>query len=201
MVIADSCRLPEAEWAHNIPSTSSAHHSASTMAGLVPGASSATLVDPLYGFPAPPLSMSGNDDLPYGTFLPPHMAMPIPPAAPPHPTPPPVQATSGVRKDEYISYYFKYVRELQWVFAGDALTNILLPVSVRVSFCSIRQCVRAPLRLRACISFPANTRSGSGSAGYHATHLRCHCRQLDLLDLVGTRRPGSECSNENPFSV
>ena len=116
--------------------------------------STPSLNDSMYGFPSPPLSMSGNEDIPYSGYISQQMGMPVASAAPPHPTPPPLQQPSpaGVRKDEYISYYFKYVRELQYVFAGDSLTNILLPVSVRRM---LRCFHRVPLRLRACTSFPA----------------------------------------------
>ena len=98
------------------------------MAGMIP-TSSAGLADSIYGFPSPPLSMSGNEDIPFNNFIPAQMPIPMTPAATHRPTPPPVQQAASVRKDEYISYYFKYVRALQFVFAGDTFTNILLSVS------------------------------------------------------------------------
>ncbi|KAI1797033.1 fungal-specific transcription factor domain-containing protein [Ganoderma leucocontextum] len=111
---------------HNISASSSPrHHQVSPMAPLLP---TPPTHDSLYGFQSPPLSMGAGDDIPYGTYIPqqghPQQGMPISmpppvPAAPPQPT---------VRKDEYISYYFKYVRELQYVFAGELLANLLLPI-------------------------------------------------------------------------
>ena len=112
---------------HSISASSSPrHHQVSPMAQLLP---TPPAHDALYGLQSPPLSMGTGDDIPYfipQQGLPPQqgipMSMPPPmPAAPPTPT---------VRRDEYISYYFKYVRELQYVFAGESLANLLLPVSV-----------------------------------------------------------------------
>ena len=90
------------------------------MASLLPTHATSGLHDSSYGFPSPPIPLAAND----AYFIPQQgmSAMPSPmPAPPPAPT---------VRRDEYISYYFKYVRELQYVFAGESLTNLLLPVSV-----------------------------------------------------------------------
>lgn len=101
------------------------------MTTLLPPSSSTTANEStMYGFPSPPLSMTGNEDMPYTNFIP-GQGMPM--SMPQAPAPPPPQSApsaASVRQDEYISYYFKYVRELQYVFAGDTLTNVLLPVSV-----------------------------------------------------------------------
>ncbi len=120
-------RVEADQWGgHNISASASPrHHQVSPMAQLLP---TPPTHDSLYGLQSPPLAMGATDDIPY--FVPqqghPQQGMPmsIPPPMPPAPPQP------AVHKDEYISYYFKYVRELQYVFAGESLANLLLPVSV-----------------------------------------------------------------------
>ncbi len=128
----------EPDWSHN-----SRHHPVPPMTSLLQHApSSASLPDTMYGFPSPPLSMSGNEDIPYSSgfgLSSQGMSLSMPPPAPRTPAIPP---PPSIRQDEYISYYFKYVRELQYVFAGDALTNILLPVSVDCTRCISSTCPR-----------------------------------------------------------
>ncbi|RDX57055.1 hypothetical protein OH76DRAFT_1394812 [Lentinus brumalis] len=132
--------IPEPDWTHT-----SRHHAVPPMTSLLQHApSSASLPDTMYGFPSPPLSMSGNEDIPYSSgfgLSSQGMSLSMPPPAPRTPAIPP---PPSIRQDEYISYYFKYVRELQYVFAGDALTNILLPIvqaepdgAVALSLCAL----------------------------------------------------------------
>ncbi|EJF64783.1 hypothetical protein DICSQDRAFT_159813 [Dichomitus squalens LYAD-421 SS1] len=127
------------QWGHNVSASSSRHHpSASPMASLLHNHSTPNINESLYGFPSPPMPMGAGDDIPYTGFLPQQgmsISMPPPMPAPPAPT---------VRRDEYISYYFKYVRELQYVFAGESLTNLLLPIvqadpdgAVALSLCAL----------------------------------------------------------------
>ena len=115
------------------------------MSTLLPNSSSSTLNDSMYGFPSPPLSITGTEDMSYTNFLPNQgIAMSMPPPAPA--PPPPAPSTPAIRLEEYIQYYFKHVRDLQYVFAGDSLTNILLPVSVLCSTESAARNVRSALR-------------------------------------------------------
>ncbi|KAI0749730.1 fungal-specific transcription factor domain-containing protein [Daedaleopsis nitida] len=114
--------IPDADWGHNIAaSASSSRHSASSMSTFLPS-SRATVSDSIYPFPSPPLSMAGNDDIPYNSYLPGQQQQGMPMSIPPAPS------TPAIRQEDYITYYFKHVRDLQYVFAGDSLTNILYPI-------------------------------------------------------------------------
>ncbi|KAH9945025.1 fungal-specific transcription factor domain-containing protein [Epithele typhae] len=154
--------LPDGEWPRRnlAPSSSGRHHTVAPMAaaGMIPTGSTVSLPDTIYGFPSPPLSMSGHEDLPYTNYGTPHtIAMPMTPAVQPQPTPPPMQSPptpAAIRLEEYIDYYFKYVRELQYVFAGDSLTQILLPIvrnepegAVAHSLCALAALHHARLRI------------------------------------------------------
>lgn len=79
-------------------------------------------------FGGPTISMTSNDTLPYDTLLPsndlaPHtgMATLIEPSLSPSISP-------SISQDNYILYYFQEVRNLQFVFAGSALGNLLYSV-------------------------------------------------------------------------
>lgn len=177
--------LLDADWAHGGHNISS-RHTVSSMTTLLPPSSSTTANEStMYGFPSPPLSMTGNEDMPYTNFIP-GQGMPM--SMPQAPAPPPPQSApsaASVRQDEYISYYFKYVRELQYVFAGDTLTNVLLPVSVlngdsgsswwlhQKPAPTSPQCLRhiCCLHSHACYSEPHN-RAPSPSLSLPFT---CHC--------------------------
>ncbi|KAI0701883.1 fungal-specific transcription factor domain-containing protein [Cerioporus squamosus] len=145
--------LADSDWSHNISAASSSRHQVPPMTSLLHNPSSASLPDSMYGFPSPPLSMSGNEELPYSAgfgLSSQGMPMSMPPPAPRTPAIPP----PSIRQDEYISYYFKYVRELQYVFAGDSLTNILLPIvqaepdgAVALSLCALAALHHARARM------------------------------------------------------
>lgn len=106
---------------HNILSSSSSRSShQSPMLSLLPTPASAPMSDthPIYGYQAPngsSVALSG-DDARYGFLAAPAIPMSVP-------------TTPSIRMEEYIAYYFKHVRELQFVFFGEALANILYPVS------------------------------------------------------------------------
>ncbi|KAI0649400.1 fungal-specific transcription factor domain-containing protein [Trametes meyenii] len=109
-----------ADHPHNHPVASSSRSSqVSPMISILPTPTSATMSDPLYGFSpsASSLSLAGGDDAHYG-FLP-GQGLPLP-----APTPP----TPSAHTEEYIAYYFKHVRELEFVFSGESLANILYPI-------------------------------------------------------------------------
>ncbi|KAI0822511.1 fungal-specific transcription factor domain-containing protein [Trametes gibbosa] len=107
---------------HNLASSSSSRSNsmASPMINFLPTPTSATMPDSMYGYrqSGSSVSLSGGDDARYN-FLPPQ-GLPMPA--------PPVPSSTSVRQDEYITYYFKHVGELQYVFCGDALANILYPI-------------------------------------------------------------------------
>ncbi|RPD75011.1 hypothetical protein L226DRAFT_487030 [Lentinus tigrinus ALCF2SS1-7] len=146
--------IPDTDWSHNI-SASTPRHQVPPMTSLMHQSSSTSLPDTMYAFPSPPLSMSGHEEIPYSAgfgLTGQGMSMSMPPPAPPTPAIPPPQST--IRQDEYISYYFKYVRELQYVFAGDSLTNLLLPIvqaepdgAVALSLCALAALHHARARM------------------------------------------------------
>lgn len=109
---------------HNHPAGSSSARASqmSPMVNFLPTPTSASMSDPLYGFgqSASSISLQGGDDSHY--FMP---SQGLNVSVPPTPQP-------SIRQEEYIAYYFKKVRELQFVFCGDTLANILYPVSIKI---------------------------------------------------------------------
>ncbi|KAI0368789.1 hypothetical protein BV20DRAFT_947406 [Pilatotrama ljubarskyi] len=132
------------EHPHNIPSASSSRsNQMSPMVNFVPTPSSVNMSDNVYGYPqsASSASLVGGDDAQYG-FLPGRsVPMPLP-------------STPSIPQEEYLAYYFKHVRELQFVFAGESLTNILYPIVqaepngvVALSLCALAALQHARLRM------------------------------------------------------
>ncbi|KAH9856610.1 fungal-specific transcription factor domain-containing protein [Lenzites betulinus] len=104
---------------HNLASSSSSRSNpmSSPMINFLPGSSNGQMSDSMYAY-----RQSGSsvpDDARYGGYLPPQGLPMAPPSAP---------SAASVRQEEYIAYYFKHVGELQYVFCGDALVNILYPI-------------------------------------------------------------------------
>ncbi|KAI0360201.1 hypothetical protein OH77DRAFT_1493597 [Trametes cingulata] len=114
----DEGRAGRADHPHNIPAASSSRsNQMSPMVNFVPPPSSVSMSDNIYGYQqsASSTSLAAGDDAHYG-FVP-GRSLPMP-----------VPSTPPVLHEDYLTYYFKHVRELQFVFAGDALTNILYPI-------------------------------------------------------------------------
>ncbi|CDO71850.1 hypothetical protein BN946_scf184939.g74, partial [Trametes cinnabarina] len=129
------------------PSSRSSH--LSPMISLLPSRPMSD-THPVYGYQAPnggvTVSLSG-DDTRYG-FLP-----GVPMSAP---------STPSIPQEEYISYYFKHVRELQFVFLGEALTNILYPIvqadhngPVALSLCALAALHHARAKMARSPDIPA----------------------------------------------
>ncbi|KAI0671467.1 hypothetical protein C8Q78DRAFT_774400 [Trametes maxima] len=124
-----------ADHPHNLPVASSSRSSqVSPMISILSTPTSSTTSDSLYGFSpsASSLSLAGGEDAHYG-FLP-GQGLPLPAPTPPAPS---------VHTEEYIAYYFKHVRELEFVFSGEPLANILYPVSAVVVNWGLRRCSEA----------------------------------------------------------
>ncbi|KAH9902741.1 fungal-specific transcription factor domain-containing protein [Cubamyces lactineus] len=128
---------------HNLPSASSSRaNQVSPMLGFLPTPTSASMSDSMYGFPQASSSVSiSGDDVRYGMLAGQGLPMPVP-------------STPSIRQDEYIAYYFKHVRELQFVFAGDSLTSILYPLvqaepngAVAYSLCALAALHHARVRM------------------------------------------------------
>ncbi|KAI0326960.1 hypothetical protein GY45DRAFT_1309636 [Cubamyces sp. BRFM 1775] len=129
---------------HNLPSASSSRtNQVSPMLSFLPTPTTASMSDSMYGFPqasSSSLSISG-DDVRYGMLAGQGLPMPVP-------------STPAIRQDEYIAYYFKHVRELQFVFAGESLTSILYPLvqaepngAVAYSLCALAALHHARVRM------------------------------------------------------
>ncbi|KAL1940291.1 hypothetical protein VTO73DRAFT_9243 [Trametes versicolor] len=132
---------------HNHPAGPSSSARASQMSPMVtflPTPTSASMSDPLYGFgqSASSISLPGGDDSHY--FMP---SQGLSVSVPSTPQP-------SIRQEEYIAYYFKKVRELQFVFCGDTLANILYPIIqqepngvVALTLCALAALHHARLRM------------------------------------------------------
>ncbi|KAI9061087.1 hypothetical protein FKP32DRAFT_1667804 [Trametes sanguinea] len=139
---------------HNILSSSSSRSShLSPMLSLLPTPTSAPMSDthPIYGYQAPNGSSSialSGDDARYGFLATPAISMSVPP-------------TPSIRMEEYIAYYFKNVRELQFVFFGEALANILYPLAqdhngpVALSLCALAALHHARTKMARSPEVPA----------------------------------------------
>ncbi|KAJ2969677.1 hypothetical protein NUW54_g12906 [Trametes sanguinea] len=117
---------------------------------------------PIYGYQAPNGSSSialSGDDARYGFLATPAIPMSVPP-------------TPSIRMEEYIAYYFKHVRELQFVFFGEALANILYPVSTIVLSATPFVAVPRPSEVIRVVRMPAS-RSMAGRGTSHSAS-RCH---------------------------
>ncbi|OSC98256.1 hypothetical protein PYCCODRAFT_1439438 [Trametes coccinea BRFM310] len=138
---------------HNILSSSSSRSShQSPMLSLLPTPASAPMSDthPIYGYQAPngsSVALSG-DDARYGFLAAPAIPMSVP-------------TTPSIRMEEYIAYYFKHVRELQFVFFGEALANILYPLAqdhtgpVALSLCALAALHHARAKMARSPEIPA----------------------------------------------
>lgn len=112
-------------------------------------------------FGGPTISMTSNDTLPYDTLLPsndlaPHtgMATLIEPSLSPSISP-------SISQDNYILYYFQEVRNLQFVFAGSALGNLLYSIllsepqgAVTHAICALSSLHSARLRISRGLEVP-----------------------------------------------
>ncbi|KAI8980064.1 fungal-specific transcription factor domain-containing protein [Trametes punicea] len=115
------------------------------MLGFLPTPNGAPVSDshPLYGWSAPSgTSVTLSSEETRFNFLP-GQGLPMP-----------VQTTPSIRQEEYITYYFKHVRELQFVFLGESLTNILYPLvqadlggPVALSVCALAALHHARVRM------------------------------------------------------
>ncbi|KAI0635619.1 fungal-specific transcription factor domain-containing protein [Trametes polyzona] len=109
--------------AHNLTSTPSSSRASqlSPMVNFLPTPTSATMNDSLYGYgpSASSVSLSSNDDSHYN-FLPTPQGLPMPV--------PQTPSTPSINLEEYLAYYFKNVRELQFVFYGDEFASILYDI-------------------------------------------------------------------------